>query len=108
MSAKLALEEAAKILVNHFRQIYDPVLTASSDSAISSDPLVNEVMKLTVEELNLPTRIANALRKGGYKTVADLSKATKDDVAKVKNLGERSVSLVTDALKQKGISLVDA
>jgi DNA-directed RNA polymerase subunit alpha len=108
ITAKDALEQAAKTLVAHFKQIYEPVVSAASTNDQPTDLYANETMRLTVEELNLPTRIANALRKGGYKTVADLTKANKSDIAKVKNLGERSVSLVTDALKQKGISLLEA
>ena len=62
-------------------------------------------MRLTVEELDLPTRIANALRKGGFKTVGDLIGAPKIVIAKVKNLGEKSVDIVDAALQKKGVSL---
>jgi DNA-directed RNA polymerase subunit alpha len=64
-------------------------------------------MKLTVEELDLPTRIANALRKAGYKTVGELSTATRGEIAKVKNLGEKSVGTVEDAVNAKGVTLKD-
>ena len=62
-------------------------------------------LKLTVEELDLPTRIANALRKGGYGTVGDLVVANEADLAKVKNLGEKSIKIVEAALSQKGVGL---
>ncbi len=106
ISAKDALEQAAQILVEHFEQIIKPVVSpaAKSETATAGD---SEVLKLTVEELDLPTRIANALRKGGYKTVADLTAASGGDIAKVKNLGERSVSTVKKALEDKGISLAE-
>ncbi len=104
---KVALDEAAKILVAQFKQIYNPVVAQSGDMVgvpvIQSD----DVLRLTVEELDLPTRIANALRKAGYKTVAELSQATKGEIAKVKNLGEKSVGTVEDALLAKGMSLKD-
>lgn len=99
-----ALDEAAKILVEHFQQIYNP-----SESPVSKQeeesPYPHEIISLTVEELELPTRIANALRKGGYKTVSDLISASREDISKVKNLGERSVEIVSDALKQKDVNL---
>jgi len=105
---KAALEEAAKILVAQFQQVYNPVMVEES---AKSEMLVggssNEALKLTVEELDLPTRIANALRKGGYKTVEDLIKATRGEIAKVKNLGEKSVSIVEEALNKKGFALKD-
>lgn len=103
---KAALEEAAKILVAQFKQIYNPVVAQEAGAPVvvtQSD----DMLKLTVEELDLPTRIANALRKAGYKTAGELSMATKSDVAKVKNLGEKSVGTVEEALNAKGLALKD-
>lgn len=100
-----AAKQAAQILARQFTQVFDPVV---ADTAAPVETVVsgaNDVMKLTVEELDLPTRIANALRKGGFKTVADLVGVPKPIVAKVKNLGEKSVSVVNDALLKKGVSL---
>jgi len=64
-------------------------------------------MKLTVEELDLPTRIANALRKGGFETVSDLTKSPKDEISRVKNLGGKSIDLIEEALGKKGVVLTD-
>lgn len=99
------LNNAAEILVAHFKQVYDPVVIESPKEITLENRLEDEVFKLTVEELDLPTRIANALRKGGYKNVKDLVNAQKGDIAKVKNLGEKSVHVVADALAQKGLTL---
>ena len=63
---------------------------------------------MTVEELNLPTRIANALRRGGYGTVVDLTKAKAEDIAKVKNLGVRSIEVIIEVLKKKGVNLASS
>lgn len=105
IEAKEALDRAAKILVAHFKQIYDPIIVETEEVEPELTPEENEVMRLTVEELDLPTRIANALRKGGYATVKDLCKADNESIAKVKNLGEKSVDIVVFALKQKGLNL---
>jgi DNA-directed RNA polymerase subunit alpha len=105
IEAKEALDRAAKILVAHFKQIFDPILVETVEVEPELSPAENEVMRLTVEELDLPTRIANALRKGGYATVKDLCKADNDSIAKVKNLGEKSVDIVVAALQQKGLNL---
>ncbi|MEK7458076.1 MAG: DNA-directed RNA polymerase subunit alpha C-terminal domain-containing protein, partial [Patescibacteria group bacterium] len=104
---KTALEEAAKILVAQFKQIYSPVMAQEEGAVPVMSAQLDDVLKLTVEELDLPTRIANALRKAGYRTVGELSMATKSDIAKVKNLGEKSVGTVEDALNAKGLSLKD-
>lgn len=104
ISPKVALEKAAQILVDHFNQIVNPVIIEAPKETSLEDRIENEVLKLTVEELDLPTRIANALRKGGYKTVKDLTEGNRSQVAKVKNLGEKSVDSVGDALIQKGLN----
>jgi DNA-directed RNA polymerase subunit alpha len=94
------LEDSAKILTSYFKQIYKPVLKEEKEVEKKED---NEALKLTVEELNLPTRIANALRRGGYPNVDSLSKAKKEDLYKVKNLGIKSIQIIEKKLKDKDV-----
>ncbi len=105
LKPNLALEQAAEILAGFFKQVYQPQETKIEENAVSSSEPDSEVYNLTVEELELPTRIANALRRGGYKTVKHLIEADPQDLAKVKNVGEKSVSKITGALEKKGINL---
>lgn len=107
ISPSEAMKQAARILTKQFSQIFDPVVVEEETVEPSLSPEEAEVLRLTVEELDLPTRIANALRKGGFKTVGDLVGVSKPTVAKVKNLGEKSVVVVDDALKRKGVQLGD-
>ncbi len=100
-----AVKQAAQILSRQFAQVYNPVLPEPEQEESRLTPEEAEVLRLTVEELDLPTRIANALRKGGYKTVGDLVGVPKGVIAKVKNLGEKSVDVINDALLKKGVSL---
>jgi DNA-directed RNA polymerase subunit alpha len=102
------LQRAGKILVAHFTQIFDPVVVDTPKEVSLEDRIENEVLKLTVEELDLPTRIANALRKGGYETVKDLTLAAEPEIAKVKNLGGKSVETIADALKQKDLTFAES
>jgi DNA-directed RNA polymerase subunit alpha len=105
IDGKTAVEEAGKILVAQFTQIFNPVVTDVVTATVPSYTKQDEVMKLTVEELDLPTRIANALRKGGFKTVGDLMASAKADISKVKNLGGKSIEIVQEALTKKGLTL---
>ena len=102
-----AIKQAAEILIKQFNQIVNPVLPEVEEEIPSLSPEELEVMRLTVEELDLPTRIANALRKGGFETVKGLVSANKAEISKVKNLGGKSIDLIADALSKKGVSLVD-
>lgn len=98
-----ALKQAANILVAYFNQVVSPKKVPKAKKKAAVAPL--GMFELTVEELDLPTRIANALRKGGYGTLGDLTAATRTDLAKVKNLGEKSIKVVEAALAEKRASL---
>lgn len=100
-----AVKQAAAILTQQFNQVVNPVAPVQEAPQATLSPAEVEVLRLTVEELDLPTRIANALRKGGFKTVGDLVGIPKMTIAKVKNLGEKSVGIVNEALAKKGVSL---
>lgn len=99
-----ALKDATEILISHFKQIVKPVFESEETVAvIETDD--NEILKLSVEELDLPTRIANALKKGGYAMVKDLAADSKSNISKVKNLGGKSVEIVLKKLKSKGVDI---
>ena len=106
ISPLLAVQQASQILIAQFKQIVDPVIPEIKEELPVISPEELEIMRLTVEELDLPTRIANALRKGGFETVKDLLNAKREDIAKVKNLGAKSIDLIEGALKKKGVALV--
>lgn len=95
------LNRGAKILSSFFKQVYEPVFEKEKTVNLEEKE-ENEILKLTVEELDLPTRIANALRRGGYETVKDLLKAKKQDIAKVKNLGKKSIDMIFEKMAGKG------
>ena len=102
----VALKESAKILVSFFQQVVNPVVVDQpkpSDSGSLS--VLNQNAHLTVDELDLPTRIANALKKAGVETVADLLATPREEIAKTKNLGEKSLKIIELSLKDKDIEL---
>lgn len=98
-----ALTTAAKMLSSFFKQIYAP--TFEKEKSEEKKPEDSEVLKLTVEELDLPTRIANALRRGGFETVKDLITNNKEEIAKVKNLGKKSIETIIEKLAKKGVTI---
>lgn len=96
-----ALVKAAKVLVSFFERILKPKEPPVEETKFSLPPDNN--FKLTVEELELPTRIANVLRRAGYETAGDLAKAKKADLFSLKNLGEKSLDIIWSVLTKKGI-----
>ncbi|QQG47808.1 MAG: DNA-directed RNA polymerase subunit alpha [Candidatus Woesebacteria bacterium] len=102
MSPKDALLEASKILVSYFHQIISPQKIEVKKTDEKVDEL-GSTGKLSVEEIGLPTRVANALTKAGYDTVERLVNAPQEDLMKVRNLGEKSLKIISVALMEKGV-----
>ena len=104
VSPKAVLDEAAKILVSYFLQIYEPKAEISEGVAVT--PAVSdEVLKMRIEELDIPTRIVNALANGGIETVGQLLGTPKGELMKLKNLGSKSLTVVEEKLREKGVAL---
>lgn len=102
VSPEEALKEASRIAISYFNQIVSPKSPVVEETQEEEDTL-GPVGKLSVEEIGLPTRVANALARSGYDTVEKLVKADKQDLVKVRNLGEKSIDVIADALKEKGV-----
>lgn len=101
VDARQVLDQSAEILIGHFQQVINPTDVVQKSTEVASQPQ-NETNRLTIEELELPTRIANALRKAGYSTVGDMANVTKTQASLVKNLGDKSVDMVEEALEKVG------
>ena len=97
-----AVMTSAKTLVAYFNQIVTPKKV--KEEAKKEVDVLGPTAKLSVEEIGLPTRVANALIKAGHETVEDLIKAKREDLVRVRNLGEKSVKIIEAALGEKGIS----
>jgi len=103
IAPKEALLEAAKII----RAFFDQIINPQEVSLEGNLPARKEAAKeeLSLEELELPTRIINALSKEGYKTVEDLQKAGLKKVSKIRNLGAKSLKIIEKSLAERNITL---
>lgn len=104
ISPQSALNSAGQTLVDYFSSIVNPQ-SLSSAPAGSAPPSSGQGVSLSIEEVDLPTRIANALQKAGIETVSQLLATPHSDLAKIKNLGSKSVKVIHLALKDKGYDL---
>ncbi|MBI3443450.1 DNA-directed RNA polymerase subunit alpha [Candidatus Woesebacteria bacterium] len=102
-----ALVSSAKILDSYLNQIISPK-RVKLEPSIKIDDSLGGVAKLSVEEIGLPTRVANALIKAGYETVESLVNAKKEDLIRVRNLGDKSLKIIKLALLEKGVGFKDA
>ena len=105
-----ALRQAASILAEHFTHILSGKDTPQTPDAsqVTSDEKkeVDEKLKeIIIDELNLPSRVINALLRENIETVADLIEVGRDKLVKVKGLGKKSFVLIEDELKKMGVDI---
>jgi DNA-directed RNA polymerase subunit alpha len=101
-----ALNEAANLLSETFHKIYEPEIEKEVED--TSSKISEEVLKLTIEELDLPVRITNALKAIEINTIDNLINIPSQQLLKAKNLGTKSLSLITEKLTERGLSLREA
>lgn len=102
-----AVSLSAKILIEHLELFMN-----LSESAANTEVLVNkpdskgnEVLKMTIEELDLSVRSYNCLKRAGVNTVEDLASKTEEDMMRVRNLGRKSLEEVLQKMESLGLSL---
>ena len=100
-----ALKHAAKLLVSYFMQVVEPKSVGVAESVAVSPAVSDEVLKMRIEELDIPTRIVNALGNGGIETIGQLLGSPRGELMKIKNLGSKSLGLVEEKLREKGVAL---
>lgn len=97
-----ALKLAAKKMLDSLSQIYDPKEFEEEVVTIESSPL-SLVKDMSIEEIELPLRVTNALKKAEYTTIETLIKDGRNQVGKAKNVGEKSLKIIGFWLKEKGL-----
>lgn len=100
-----ALKQAAMILVDHFTTIYQPKTGPKKQKQDKGQVLTEELLKTSLEELDLPVRLTNSLKAGKIETIGDFLERDKKEILKMKNMGPKSVALVEEKLKEKGITV---
>ncbi|OGD84187.1 DNA-directed RNA polymerase subunit alpha [Candidatus Curtissbacteria bacterium RBG_13_40_7] len=99
-----ALKQASKILVDHFMTIYQPQPRSKKGKKVEpSVELTEDVLNTSLEELDLPVRLTNSLKTGKVETIGNFLERERKDLLKMKNMGPKSIGLVEEKLKEKGI-----
>lgn len=106
MSAEEALVESAGILRKFFSKINDgPDEVEKVEEPSTDDVQVgsDEDNSVLVEELDLPTRTINALKKAKINSVKELLNREFDELSAIKGLGEKSVEDIKKVLDKMNI-----
>jgi DNA-directed RNA polymerase subunit alpha len=109
ISPATTILNASQLIVDLFSSITkttftDKILDSenSTNSALSLDPNTN----IPIEELQLPVRAYNCLKRAQINTVGQLLKYSPEQLQEIKNFGRKSANEVFAALKNKlGITL---
>lgn len=102
-----ALSLAARILVDHL-QLFIGLNDNMRDMQVMIEKEEEEkdnVLDMTIEELDLSVRSYNCLKRAGINTVLELTQKSKDDMMKVRNLGKKSLEEVQKKMAALGLSL---
>ncbi len=100
-----ALDQASRTLTAYFHQVYEPKAIEEIETDGSRSDIPDTTLKLTIDELDLPTRIYNSLRNGGIETIGQLVEAPRKDLISMRNMGGKSISIIEEKLREKGIEL---
>jgi carbon monoxide dehydrogenase subunit G len=78
--------------------------TEAPDAAVSSGP----DLAAPIEDLNLPVRAYDGLRRAGVATVGDLAAKTPEELLDIDNIGPASVEEIRHRLADRGLTLSEA
>lgn len=104
-----ALDQASKILVDHFSSIIinEEILTQEKEvKEIPVEENENEeedVRKLKIEEIGLSSRITNILIKNGIKTVGGLLKKNKESILEFSGMGDKAMEEIEKKIKKMNL-----
>ena len=106
ITPKQAIVEAAELL----KEYYETIIKWESEAAVSAgdesrkeDTGMKSMEDVSIEELPLQTRTINALKKQGISTLHELSKKSDEEIADIKNLGEKSLEEIKKLLEKEGL-----
>ena len=107
ISPEEAVSLASKILNDHFQLFIDlnENLKTVSLMVEREESVKEKVLEMSIEELELSVRSNNCLRRADIHTVEQLVNKTEDEMAKVRNLGKKSLNEIKKRLAEMGLSL---
>ena len=104
-----ALRQCATVASEYFNFVLSgkdtPQLKLEEQESEKKEQVDKKLYEVIIDELNLPSRVINALLRENIETVADLVKVGKDTLTNMKGVGKKSIELIEEELKKMGIEL---
>jgi DNA-directed RNA polymerase subunit alpha len=110
ITPKDALCLASKILTEHFNLFVNLSENARNTEIMidKEEGMKENILDMSIEELDLSVRSYNCLKRAGINTVDDLANKTEEDMMKVRNLGRKSLEEVLNKMADLGLALTPA
>lgn len=107
ISPDQALEEAAGLLIDHFRifsqQKSEDEVNAAASERSGAEP--DSIYARSVDELELSVRAANCLKAAEIKTIGELVSRSEPEMLSFHNFGKKSLDEIKSLLETMGLSL---
>jgi len=112
VTAEKAIKDAASILSAQFAHLLsgaDDVQEVDlvKQQAKDKEAVDKKLYEIIIDELNLPSRVVNALLRENIETVADLVKTGREKLIGLKGLGKKSIILIDEELRKIGVEFTN-
>jgi len=110
ISPEEALSRSAEILVRQFSLFANIGLVAAGADHVSSGvaQLPPNMLDMPIEELDLPMRAYNSLKRNNIVKVGQLLQLSDDDLLRMRNFGKKSLDEMKERLRMRGFILPDS
>ncbi len=100
-----AMALASKILIEHFKIIanLNDIADKTGIMAEKKVDTITKTLETPIEEIEFTVRAYNCLKRYGISTMQDLIDMKESDVAKIRNLGKKSLKEVIDKVNEMGL-----
>ena len=101
-----AMSYSASILKNHLQVFItkeEELVEEESEEVDDEWIRIHDLLKKSVDELELSVRSSNCLRNAEIKSIGDLVRKTESDMLKFRNFGRKSLKEISDILSSMGL-----
>ena len=104
-----AVSDGAQILINYLNFFTElPNIEQEQVEEVEDEEEIDDneqVLSLTLEELDLSLRAFNCLKRAGINTVGEIIEVPEDELVKIKNFGKKSFLEVKEKIEGLGLEL---
>ena len=105
MTPEEAMALAGKILIEHLKVITDLNEIADKTGIMAEKKVdtITKTLETPIEEIEFSVRAYNCLKRANINTMQDLIDMSENEVAKIRNLGKKSLKEVLDKVAEMGL-----